>query len=255
MDNLVEDIQSTAQGNVLYLVIIACVCLLITAPVSHFITRFIRHATSSDEVQVPSSSIIVNIVRVIVWGVGICAVLALFGVDITALIAALGIGGIALSLGLKDTIANLLGGIQATVLKIVHPGDSITVAGVSGIVQDVTWRQTEVVDIDNIVHIIPNATINSAVVSKVAQNSLVVVPFSTMGTCTDPEKLARDMESAAKPAIEAVGQLARDPWVLFTDVGDYGVHGKLRFVMEKPQNLREARDAAMRAISPLLGNN
>ena len=255
MDIFATYLPSLAEGDLVRLLITAAVCILVTAIVSHLITRFIRHASSIDGVPVPSSSIIVNLARVIVWGLGICAVLGIFGVDVTALIAALGVGGIALSLGLKDTIANLLGGIQATVLKIVQPGDNITVSGVSGIVQDVSWRQTEIVDIDNVVHIVPNAIINSSTVSKASPGVMVAIPFSTMGTCADPDKLAKDMEAAAKPAIEAVGELARDPWVLFSDVGDYGIHGKMRFMMKEAKNLREARDAAMRAISPLLGHN
>ena len=48
-----------------------------------------------------------------------------YGVDVSAAITALGIGGIAISLGFQDTIANLIGGLQVSLLRIIKPGDNI----------------------------------------------------------------------------------------------------------------------------------
>ena len=40
---------------------------------------------------------------------------------------ALGIGGIAISLGFQDTLSNLIGGLQVSLLRIIKPGDNIEV--------------------------------------------------------------------------------------------------------------------------------
>lgn len=253
MTNYLTLIQSWTHNSQVNAVLIALGVVIITAILSHLLTSFVRRIAQIDGAPVPSSSLIVNVLRVLVWGLAACIILAAFGVNVTALIAAMGVGGIALSLGLKDTIANVLGGIQATFLKIAQPGDYITVGGVSGVVQDVTWRQTVVKDIDNTTHIIPNAIINASTVSTGAPAALVVVPFSTMGPYEDIDALATQMEAAAKAAVEEVAPLQRDPWVLFYEAGDYGIHGKMRFILEKPELLREARDAALRAIAPYLG--
>lgn len=255
MNDFPTAFSSLAEGGLVVSIVLALVAVVITAILSSVVTHLVHRITDIDGVEVPTGTIMINVARVLVWGIGICVVLSLFGVNVTALVAAMGIGGIALSLGLQDTIANFLGGLQATLMKIVQPGDSIAVGGVEGIVQDVTWRQTVVKDIENVEHIIPNAIITSSTISKRTPATLVSVVFSTMGDCADIDTLAKQMEQAAKPAIEQVGELERDPWVLFYEVGDYGIHGKMRFVMKEPQNLREARDAAMRAIAPFISEN
>ena len=84
-----------------------------------------------------------NIVRGAVWFLGICIMLSTcFNVNVSAAITALGIGGIAISLGFQDTISNLIGGLQVSLMRIVKPGDNIEVGSSSGVVKDVTWRHT-----------------------------------------------------------------------------------------------------------------
>ena len=65
-----------------------------------------------------------------------------FDIDVSGLVTALGVGGIAISLGFKDTIANLISGVQITSSKILEPGDYIEVGKYAGIVDDTSWRHT-----------------------------------------------------------------------------------------------------------------
>ena len=44
--------------------------------------------------------------------------------------------------------------------------------------------------------------------------------------------------------------MEKDPWILLTEIGEYGIWAKMRFVLKEPTHAREARDAALRAISP-----
>ena len=62
----------------------------------------------------------------------------IFNVNTSSIIAALGVGGIAVSLGFQDTLANLIGGLQVTFMGIVKPGDNIEVGSETGVVQDVS---------------------------------------------------------------------------------------------------------------------
>ena len=56
-------------------------------------------------------------------------------------------------------------------------------------------------------------------------------------------------------AVEQIAPLEKDPWMLVTQIGEYGVWVKMRFVLAAPENVREARDAALRAIAPYTRNN
>ena len=256
MDGLVEGLKQYIHGDGLQAWVVAALIILATAIVSAIVTRVIRRLMQVDGLPIPESSISVNIVRIVIWVLGISIMLsACFNVDVNALLAALGVGGIALSLGLQDTIKNFIGGLQVTLMGIVHPGDHVVVDGVEGIVQDVTWRQTVVKDYDNNVHLIPNAVINATTVQKIDPDLLVITLISFVNDGRDLDEMTREMELLAKQAIEKVTPLEKDPWILITQIGEYGIWAKMRFVLKEATYAREARDAALRAIAPYTRNN
>ena len=256
MDGLIEWVQSFIHGGGLQAWVVAALIILATAIVSAVASRIIRKLMQVDGLPLPESSIIINIARIVIWVLGISIMLSgCFNIDVNALLAALGVGGIALSLGLQDTIKNFIGGLQVTLMGIVHPGDHIVVGGVEGIVQDVTWRQTVVKDYENTIHMIPNAVINSTTVQKISPDLLVVTMISFVNDGRDLDEMLHEMEVLAKQAIEKVTPLERDPWILMTQIGEYGIWAKMRFVLKETTYAREARDAALRAIAPYTRNN
>ena len=256
MNGVVEWVKNFIHGDSLQAWVVAALIILATAIVSAIVTRVIRRLMQVDGLPIPESSIIVNIVRIVIWVLGISIMLsACFNVDVNALLAALGVGGIALSLGLQDTIKNFIGGLQVTLMGIVHPGDHVVVDGVEGIVQDVTWRQTVVKDYDNNVHLIPNAVINATTVQKIDPDLLVITLIYFVNDGRDLDEMTREMELLAKQAIEKVTPLEKDPWILITQIGEYGIWAKMRFVLKEATYAREARDAALRAIAPYTRNN
>jgi len=256
VDGVVETVKSISDSGQLGAVGMAIAIVVATAILAGMLTHLIRRLMDRDGTPLPSSSIIVNVGRCVVWALGLSFMLsACFGVDVNALVTALGIGGIALSLGLQDTIKNFIGGMQVTLMGIVHPGDHVIVGGVEGIVQDVSWRQTVLKDIDTNIHLIPNATINSTTVTKIEPENLVVATLSFTNDCRDLDRLIPVMEREAKAAIEKVAELERDPWILLSQIGEYGTWAKIRFVLKDLSNARAARDAALRAVAPYARNN
>ena len=256
MSNPMDFIRGLADDGTLQALLVAAVIVVVTGVVAHAATKLIRRITSSDGVPLPSSSILVNIVRSAIWVIGISVMLsACFNVDVNGLIAAVGVGGVALSLGLQDTIKNFIGGLQVTLMKIVQPGDHIIVGSTEGIVHDVTWRQTSVKDYENNIHLIPNSVINSTEVTKVSPEFLVSSTVVLNNDGRNVDEMLREMELLAKQAVEKVATLERDPWLLVTQIGEYGVWTKLRFVLADVDHAREARDAALRAIAPYTRNN
>lgn len=251
MDSFTNWIRQYIHGDSLNAWAMAVIILVVTAITSSVLTRIIRRLMQVDGLPIPESSILVNIVRIVVWLLGVSLVLsACFGVDVNALLAALGVGGIALSLGFQDTIKNFIGGLQVTLLGIVHPGDHVAIGNIEGIVQDVSWRQTVVLDYEKTIHLIPNSVINSQAVQKIEPEHLVTTTISFVNNGRNIDELVREMEQLAKRAVEKVAKLEKDPWILLTQIGEYGIWGKLRFVLEDVENAREARDAALRAIAP-----
>lgn len=248
MDEFIRDFLSQ---NKPYALVAAIVLLALTVLASQICVRLVRRVLSSDAALLPSSSIIEIIVRIIVVMLGASFTLSFcFNIDMGGMITALGVGGVALSLGLQDTISNFIGGLQVTLMKIVQPGDHVKIGSTEGIVQDITWRQTIVKDFENNVHTIPNSSINSGEVEKIEPANIVSTMISFTNDTCDMDETIHTMELLAKQAIEEVTELEKDPWILLTQIGEYGTWAKMRFVLKEMSNVREARDAALRAISP-----
>ena len=251
MGGLVEDIQRIIGDGMFQSCVVAALIIVATGVISSVVSKLLRKIMQVDGLPLPSSSIIINIARITIWALGLCIMLSsCFNVDVNGLIAALGIGGVALSLGLQDTIKNFIGGLQVTLMKIVRPGDHIKVGEIEGIVQDVSWRQSVVKDYENNLHLIPNAVINSTAVQKISPDLLVVTRISFVNDGRDLDETIAAMEQLAKRAIEKVAPFEKDPGILLTEIGEYGIWAKMRFVLKEPTHAREARDAALRAISP-----
>jgi len=248
MEQWIKDFIATGEGRD---ILAAIVMLVATTVVSHYAVKLVRKLLSSDGAPLPSSSLIENIVRIAVWAFGGSFILsACFNVNVGGLVTAIGVGGVALSLGLQDTMSNFIGGIQVTLMKIVKPGDHIRVGSTEGMVLDVTWRQTIVKDFENSIHTIPNSSINSGEVEKIDPPHLVSTTLSFTNDTRDLDETIRTMERLAKEAVEQVSELERDPWILLTQIGEYGTWAKMRFVLKDMDHVREARDAALRAVSP-----
>lgn len=89
--------------------------------------------------------------------IGFLIILSFLGISITPLITALGVGGLAVALGLQDTLANLFAGIHLLVERSIRIGDFIRLEnGQEGSIEDITWRTTRIRMLPNNMVITPN---------------------------------------------------------------------------------------------------
>ena len=164
MTEYAQDIAHWFQVNAGKLIWLAVVLAVVFAA-DRVISRVLRRVLDSS--QIPSASIFVNLTRVTIWVTGAAMVLQpVFGINPTTLITALGVGGVAISLGLKDTIANIIGGFGLMLGRVIQPGDLVTIQGVTGTVHDITWRQTVVRTRSGDMMVIPNSVLNTAALTK-----------------------------------------------------------------------------------------
>ena len=251
MGSFLNWIDGYADANGLQQWIAAVVLIVITAIAAKIVTKVIRRLMSHDGVDLPSSSIFLNIARVAIWLCGLSVMLSTcFNIDVNALVTALGVGGIAISLGFSDTISNLIGGLQVSLTKIVAPGDNIRVGSYTGVVQDVTWRQTVIKHLDGHLIVIPNSAINSTTLEKLDPPSIVRVPISVATDGQDLDDTARTIEAVARKAIETVGEVSSEPHVFYTGVTEFGVSATLRYGVKNPDHVAESTSAILRAVAP-----
>lgn len=253
MDSLEQQVEQVVRADWLSTALAVVVILAATMVVAQLATHFLRRILNfGEDRSLPSSSIFVNIVRAAVWVMGVCIMLSTcFNVDVSAAVTALGIGGIAVSLGFQDTISNLIGGLQVSLMRIVKPGDNVQVSGTAGLVKDVTWRHTTITNSKGQEIIIPNSIINKTALVQLPPLSKITVPFVVKGTARGLDQVAVDIACAALAAAQGVGAVAKEPSVLFSEITDGGFAGSVILYMEDEDCSTEATDAIVRAIAPL----
>ena len=98
------------------------------------------------------SRVIANTLGVIIGIIVLFTILGQVGLNIGPALASLGIAGLAISFGAQTMIKNLINGLFILLDAQYGIGDVVKVGGVSGVVEEVSLRQTVLRDIDGVVH-------------------------------------------------------------------------------------------------------
>jgi MscS family membrane protein len=114
--------------------------------------------------QFDSILVIINrFSKIIIIIIGITILMSNFGINVAVLTTTLGIGGFAISLAAKDTIADAIAGVIILVDQPFRIGDRIQIEflGTWGDVEDIGLRTTRIRTRDNRMVIIPNSVISN----------------------------------------------------------------------------------------------
>ncbi len=93
-------------------------------------------------------------------------VLDSLGVKVTSFIALLSVAGLAVSLALQNTLANIAGGIMILTTQPYGLGDYVSIGGTEGTVDLIRLSSTKLVTPDNKQITIPNSTVAAATITN-----------------------------------------------------------------------------------------
>ena len=115
----------------------------------------------------PSTTMFTNFVWITVYIIGLLIILDTLDISIAPMLTALGIGGLAVSLALKDTLTDVFAGLHILLSKKVQPGDFVSLdSGEMGYIQNITWRNTKMMERANNIINIPNTKLSSAIIKN-----------------------------------------------------------------------------------------
>lgn len=185
--------MSDLVGKLVTIAVVVAVALLVQRIVVRAAEKALERA------HVPSASIFVNVLRALIWIFALLVTLKpVFGIEPTAFIAALGIVSVAISLGLQDTISNIIAGLGLLLGHVLEPGDRIEVSGLRGVVQDVSWRSTTLVDCAGNVEVIPNSVLNKTSLTKLSPSNFAMGKLNLLvRENADFSVVAKEVEEAA----------------------------------------------------------
>jgi moderate conductance mechanosensitive channel len=170
-----------------------------------------------------------NVIRLFVTLTALVMVLGELNLDIGPALAGLGVVGIAVGFGTQSIVRDYFTGALILIENQFSKGDVVTIAGVSGTVEDFSLRRTTLRDLDGVVHTVPNGEI------KVASNRTRIWARInqdvTVAYGTDIEKATRvvnDVGSAMAAEPEWRRRLMEAPHVERIEaMGEYGITLKI----------------------------
>jgi small-conductance mechanosensitive channel len=190
--------------------------------------KFVGLKTRDVSGKMPSTSIILNIIRISILLIGLMLILQVFGVSITPLLTALGVGGLAVVLALQETLSNLFSGIQLIASKKIRNGDYIRLnTGEEGYVTDIAWRDTVIRALANNLIIVPNSKLSSSIITNynLPDKELAVLIEVSVSFDSDLDQVEKVTNEAAKETLKLVQGGVSDflPFIRYHSFSQFGI--------------------------------
>jgi small-conductance mechanosensitive channel len=176
----------------------------------------------------PSTSILTNLTRVLIFLLGILIMLQSVGVSITPILTGLGVGGIAVALALQDTLSNLFSGLHIVASQQVKIGDYVKLAeGGEGYVTDITWRNTTIRMLSNSMIVVPNSKLASAIITNyhLPEKELAVLVEVGVSYESSLSEVERITTQVAREVMKEVpgGVREFEPFIRYHTFGDFSI--------------------------------
>lgn len=160
-----------------------------------------RNLANTDEVKRVTTlgRVFRYIASVVITLIAGMLVLGELGISVAPILGAAGVVGVAVGFGAQSLVKDYFSGLFLLLENQMRHGDVVTVAGIGGVVEEMTLRYVQLRDYDGNVHFIPNGAI-SAVTNKTRGFAFAVI---------DVGIAYRENVDAALAVMRAVGEELR----------------------------------------------
>ncbi|MBQ0712363.1 MAG: mechanosensitive ion channel family protein [Porticoccus sp.] len=221
----------------------AVIVLLIGMIVAGRVARGVLKLCEKKGLDITLSRFIASFVKiVIIVGVAIIS-LGKLGISVTPFVAAIGAISLGAGLAAQGLLANYGAGLNIIITRPFVIGDTVTVQGETGLVDEVHMAFTVLKDEDDVRITIPNRHIVGEILHNSAANKLAETIVG-VSYGSDPEKVIEVLHAVLKK--QGVAE-ARTPLIGIDSFGDSGINFGVRFWIPT-QQFHELRFATNNAI-------
>ncbi len=226
------NIESSTLDKIVNSVIVAIIIYLAITVANIVVVGFFEKLAAKtestlDDALMPIISKSINVGIVLI---GFIWILGIWSIDISPILASIGIAGLAIGLAVKDSLANIFGGISLILDKSIKVGDKIKLEdGQVGIVVDVGLRSTKMRTFDNELIIIPNGKLANSKIQNYSQPDLsarIVIDFGV-----DYSSDVGKVRKVVYDVLKGMDGIMEDPpvEVLFVSMEDFYLKFSARF--------------------------
>jgi len=181
-------------------------------------TAITKRTTTLSDVFIETGMAFVGIVAIFM-------IVSELGINIAPALAGLGVAGIAVGFGAQTLVKDIFNGVLILLENQYGIGDVVKIAGIEGLVKDITLRRTVLRDLDGIVHSIPNSEV--AVASNYTKEWSRVNMNISVGYGEDLDHVIQVINKVGKEIAEDpdwAQRILKAPEVLRVDeFGDSGI--------------------------------
>ncbi len=180
--------------------------------------QIVKHRDSPGSVRRTNTltRVLSNIATVVIFVVALLVILGEFGVSVAPILGAAGVVGIAVGFGAQSLVKDFFTGFFLLLEDQVRTGDVVTVAGLSGVVEDFSMRMVKLRDYEGNVHYIPNSNIST--VTNMSRDFAFAVMDIGVGYGEDTDRVVQTLRDVAD-------QMRKDPEIAPSILEDLDVAG------------------------------
>ncbi len=200
----------------------------VTVVASNIGTEIIEYYKSVIVGLASATSLLKNIIRLTVYSIGVLIILDDLHISIAPLLTALGVGGLAIGLGLQETLSNFFSGLQILAARQIQVGNYVRLStGDEGYVEDLNWRATVIRTLSGNHVIVPNKNIASLIVTNYERPMPEVSVSMNVGVdySSDLDKVEAVTIEVARDVQKTVAGAKRDfePFIRYNQFGDSSI--------------------------------
>ncbi len=216
------EIYSSLVNSLFILIVVVMVLRIVTNFSKHWLEEWASQTESTaDDRLIPLVAKIIKTVTIIL---GVFFIFDTWDINLSPLLATAGIAGIAIGFAVRDSLANILGGIQLVLDKTFKVGDKIELgSGEMGVVLDIGIRSTKLKTYDNEVIFIPNGILANTRIKNFTVPDLSIRVNVNFGVeyGSDPEQVRNVVLDAIKKVDTVIEE--PEPAVHFMNMSDFSL--------------------------------
>ena len=220
------ELRTTVLQSIVNTLLILIVTIFLLRIISHLSQLWMKEwkfktKTSADERLIP---FLQKILKAVVIILAVIFMFNAWSINISPLLATAGIAGLAIGLAIKDSLSNILGGLQLVLDRTFKVGDKVELeSGEMGVILDIGLRSTKLKTYDNEVVYIPNGYLANAKIKNFTHPDVSIRVNVEFGV-----EYGSETEKVRKVVLEAVKKIDTvidepEPVVQFLKMSDFSL--------------------------------
>jgi small-conductance mechanosensitive channel len=193
LDEWIGDGQEFVHTKLPHMIVIFVIALVLSRIIAGATNRMVFVADHRDKSpgrhsQVKTfAGILRTTLNAVLWTLTALQLLTILGVNLGPLLASAGVVGIALGLAAQTIVKDILNGMLIVIEDQFNVGDTVRLTGMTGTVESMSLRRTELRDGDGTLYVVPNSQITT--VANLSRDFSVATVNVSVDFSASPDKV------------------------------------------------------------------